>query len=177
MIPFQIQQAPPHPPGANRPCFLGAPCWPGKWRHGGNGSYLGVFLAARVLALGSPSSSSVTSNLPLTVRVISEPIEVLRCSRPGPGPGCPRCSLSPRRTECTTRGAKAFWCRRAGLSLQPIWKTRTRKELRDPFWAQVSASAGPCLGPVRISLPPSAWRLLLESSGVGGGSLGSGISS
>lgn len=146
--PSVLSGPPPPPP-------LEVPCSRGGNQHKNDGSRLGVFLSTCVLALCPASPVSVISNpRPALVTVLGH-----NAASSGVLPGCPCCSLSPHRTECTTGGAEAFWCRGAGLSLQPVWKTRTREELRDPFWAQVSAGLGPCLS-------PSAFPFLLLPGGL-----------
>lgn len=81
--------------------------------------------------------------------------------------------LSSHRAERTSGGAEASRRGCAGLSLQPVWETRTRKELRDPLRAQVSGCWGACRDPPGFpSLLPPGDPLPLETSRVGGGSLG-----
>lgn len=61
-------------------------------------------------------------------------------------------SLLYHRTEHTSGGAEALWLSRTGLSLQPIWKARTRRKLRDPSRAEVSACLKPYRRPLSIFL-------------------------
>ena len=53
--------------------------------------------------------------------------------------------FSNHRTQRTPEGLEAIRLGCVGLSLQPVWKARTRRKYRDSSWAQVS----PCLKFIR----------------------------
>ena len=116
----------------------------------------GCVLEICVLAFCSVSSNFVILNPSLHSPQLIHEIDryCFYCSRQS----YPCCSPSAYRTECTTGGAEAFRCSCVGLSLQPIWKTRASKELRDPYGAQVSACLGPCetVSEFSFHIPPRA---------------------